>query len=226
MESPRYLRIALPPFVLYGAVILAHALNDTLVKTLAGWESKNILTVMAAIIAASIVPAGFVLGGITRLVFCILEKIHWGRCRLVGYGRYDLLIQDEHSRAVLTDMGVPPTEWTAEARLNAVRNFLYGATDRWLSDYMNRCWDASMAYSGSMIGVLLAASYFCIWVTPKCWWWWLIAGVMFLVFWGACYVARKEIDTVITFQIKHRNSIPKAVAQWNPQKAARPVSDE
>lgn len=211
MESPRYLRVALPPFVLYGAVLLAHALNGTLVETLAGWERAKILTVMSAIVAASIVPAGFVLGGITRLVFALLGWLGW-----VGQGRYDLLYERKDTELLLDDLKVEKPG-SADDHLNAARTFFYEGKDKWwLADYMNRCWDASMAYSGSMVALFLAALYFSFWVMPKCWWWLLIVVVMFLIFWGACYVARKEIENVVTFQIKHRNSIPKAVAQWKP----------
>lgn len=214
METPRYLRVTLPPFVFWAAVILAHVLNSSLVNTLKEWKEAEILTVMAAIVAGSIIPAGFVLGGITRLVFWGLEKITWRKRPVVGQGRYDLLYERKDTDPLLDDLKVKKPG-SADDHLNAARTFLYEARDKWwLADYMNRCWDASMAYSGSMVALVLAAFYFVVWVTPKCWWWLLIAAGMFLIFWGACFVARKEIENVVTFQIRHKNSIPKAVAQW------------
>jgi hypothetical protein len=218
MQPTRGLRVALPPFVLYGAVILAYAVTGTLLEFLAGLEGHK--TVVAGIVAASIVPLGYVIGGMSILTLKL-----FGYIGLVGHGRYDLPYKSEDTSLLLDDLGI--VNGTEDDRLNAARTFIHEAKDAWLTDFVSRLWDASMAYFGSMIALILSALYVYVYLkaTSICWWW-IMAGVMFLVFLGSWYTARKEIDKVVTFQIKHRASTVKAIPCWKGSDRAFPESEK
>lgn len=223
MESPRYLRIVLPPFVFYGAVILAEVLNGNLVRMVKGWGDSA--GVIAGIVAASIVPLGYVIGGVTLLILSewgrLLRRLgeRWGwpwveRIQ-VGYGRYDLPYKPEETRPLLDDLKMKDAG-SADDHLNAARTFVYEARDKWwLADYVNRLWDASMAYSGSVFALLLSIAYAC-YTSSKSWLWLVIAlaAIAVCVF-MACYT-RKEMRKAVTFQIDHRDSTRKAVESWKP----------
>jgi hypothetical protein len=209
MESPRYLRIALPPFVFYGAVILAETLNGSLLCTIGGWDDSAAL--IAGIIAASIVPLGFVIGGATTLALKCFAKRGW-----VGYGRYDNPHRPEDTALLLNDLKVSGT-WTSNDHLNAARTFVYEARKEWwLAGYVNRLWDAAMAYSGSVIALLIAAIYACSTNNYKSLVWWAVVVIALAIFIGMCRSAREDMSSAVAFQIKHRNTARTAIQEWKP----------
>ena len=221
MESPRYLRIVLPPFFFYGAVILAEVLNENLVRMVKGWGDWA--GVIAGIVAASIVPLGYVIGAVTLLILSAWERLlprlgkRWGWVERIqiSYGRYDLPYKPEETRPLLDDLKMKDAG-SADDHLNAARTFVYEARDKWwLADYVNRLWDASMAYSGSVFALLLAISYAC-YTSTISWLWFVIAlAAIAVCVLMACYT-RKEMRKAVTFQIDHRDSTRKTVEYWKP----------
>jgi len=220
MEYARYLRIALPPFVFYGAAILAHALNSNLASTLNDW--KDAQAVIAAIVAASILPLGYVIGGLTQLVLRSLGKVRFGKRWLLGKGRFDLLYEDEVTDLLLDDLKVTKPR-TPDDRINAARTFVYEARDKWwLADFLNRLWDASMAYAGSVFAVFLAMGYVRYTLNHRCVWWWVLAIATIVICWIMAWHTRCQIKEVVTFQIRHRNLIRQKVEDWQPARRTTP----
>ena len=154
MESARSLRLILAPSVLIGALLLGKWIDGSLINDLARLEGKGLLAVIAGIVTASVIPVGFVIGKVTQ---SILQRCaEW--FGLGNFERHDLLLGEGAIREVCTTLGITMPE-SGTDRLNAVRTFIY--SERWVparvASYIDRLWDASMAYAQSILALIVAA---------------------------------------------------------------------
>lgn len=202
METVGNLRIILAPSVLIGALLLGSALDDSLLCELERLEKRGVLTVLAGIVAASVIPLGFILGKLTELFLLAFARL----CCIGHHGRYDLLVGDLVLRQICERLGIE-IPGDGSGRLNAVRTYVY--SKRWvppeIAKYIDRLWAASMAYGQSILALVIAI------VLARCLklpylssdlWLWLLTGfgVIFFLGW---FSPRCEIEKVITSAANH-----------------------
>ena len=206
METVRNFRILFPPSVLLGMVLLAEWLNGCLWVELAELGEKNLLTAVAGVVAAALIPVGFAIGGITLLiqwfVFCLFFRKD-----------YQLVLKMESVERLWPLVKLP--------RIPDKDSALYGAQvfshqlDEWLVAYMDRLWDTANGYAGALLALFIALGWF--WAADRPWnsVWGIVALVLAVIFVLIIWRARREIARIVNFHIEHPRPKEKKNAKHN-----------
>jgi hypothetical protein len=216
MEGARYIRIALPPFVLIGMVLLADFLAGCLEWRLAFWAHQEILIAITGIVAASVIPVGFVIGGLSlvtlgvaELVYRLTKKHRTLECfPHLGHGQYRLVVGEAFTDLVLP-ADISPKDATPADRLHAMQRFIYGNEEnKWLQDHVDRLWAASIAYWGAFIALPLS------WIAARCLMgikvscsWWVVTALLAVLFVAMWHDSRKKIQELEEFEVRTNNGV-------------------
>jgi len=82
MEQIRTIRLVLGPFILLGSLLLGAWLDGTVTLEYIRHLETSALTAIGGIVAAAIVPVGWVIGGITTFLLFVIHKVtpeRWDR---------------------------------------------------------------------------------------------------------------------------------------------------
>jgi hypothetical protein len=204
MGNLRNFRFILAPSVLIGVLLLVRVFECSLVNDLRRLE--GVLTVLAGIVAASIVPVGFVIGGFTNWLLTRIAK-RWPH-KLGHGGRYDLLVGEDVIARACRDLGIAVVPSDGDGQLNAIRTFVYSSrVPTRIADYLDRLWDASMAYAQSIVILIFAPALAIVFmgIRPSdaaAWWFFAVVAAGILFCWS-CKSARAEIARIVTFAVDH-----------------------
>jgi hypothetical protein len=202
MDQFRTIRVVLGPFILLGSLLLGAWLDKTVTAQKIAEIQTETLTAIVGIVAAAIVPAGWVIGGITTLALYVIHGLTTD-----AWDRFELGLSQEAweqiwkkcnfklktARRVVKFKTAYPNKneriWAASIWIRAcVRPEIYQVTDRRYQAAVSQLNAVTAILLSYPVGLLLDVR-----ITPQ-WIYW--TAPLALVFVVLAFIARREASDI------------------------------
>jgi len=193
MEQIRTIRIVLAPFILLGSLLLGgwidgkvtlHSLHDL---------STQSLTALGGIIAASIVPAGFVIGGLTNALLWLCHQVTWHK-----WDRFELSLTEDAWKKIWDRCGFKPSRDSKNTRVWGATIWIRSQVNERVHEISDRRYQAAAAHLNACVAVVTSWGVGW-WALEYCamWKWVTLTGGLAALFVLLAFVARWEASELL-----------------------------
>lgn len=208
MDALRQIRFLIPPFFVLGAIVAAvfadpHAYS--LVAQFLEGDVNSQVTIVVAIIAAGVLPVGFLINSVTLLLADIILRPQKKILQAILIdGEFDdihtLLVRAPHKGSEIQ------REWSASDKLNLIVNLDHGfvrKTFPGVADWSARTYSAFIVSLNSVVALVIAAIVVCVTDLNPHWNWCIVMLLLSVILVLGAWMARRDCNELTRFVIKN-----------------------
>ena len=191
MDQIRTIRIVLASFMLLGSLLLGGWLDDRIsIKWFSNLEN---LTALGGIVAASIVPAGFVIGGMTIAVLWLCHK-----CTPDHWDRFELSLSEGAWTRIWRDCGFRYGRTNKNTRIWGATIWIRSRVLRQVHEISDRRYQAAAGHLSACTAIVISwpvgafVLRFC-----SIWLWIALSGLVAALFLFLAFVTRSEASELL-----------------------------
>lgn len=192
MEQIRTIRFILGPFILLGSLLLGAWLNGTVTPDYIHDLDTSALTAIGGIVAAAVVPAGWVIGGMTAFVLFVIQKLTPDR-----WDRFELHLSAGAWEQMWNTCAFKSKRLNKDERVWGAVVWVRSMVNKEVHEVSHRRYEAAVSQLNATTAILL--SYGVGWVINICitWDWIKYTVPMAFLFLALAFIARHEASSIL-----------------------------